>query len=594
MTIAFDPTELLGSRTWGDASTDTIVWTWNRATGTDPTMTFGNGFISHNGDLKILGDDLFMTTNTDKFLLVADGTNFNPVESTGDVIIDNTGAATIQADSVALTTDTTGNYAAGDAEAGAATSGDTATAFFGAGTIEHERGGIEADISAIADGGILVGTGAGTMGIRASALTGGAAGFFTHELGGLEADVSGYSGILAVSGGSTSEIDTFAEIDTQIADKSLVNLEDGGTFTANLIANANLSVGNAATTAGVLTILEDDDDGANFASFSVPALAANTVYTLPPDDGDNTEVLQTNGAGVLTWVSNAGGGGDMTKAVYDSGDSGGVDVLTVVDSVGSADYVLLVGNATGQEAPKTDGALTYNAGTGTLAATEFSGGGANLTAVDAATGDAALNFFGAGVTAVTDATACTDIEGTNLAIAAGTLNWTATTRTINLPIMGHGTIPDTTGECYQSNISIEMSLATGLMKNLVMVLKDPSADTGFYGQFKVPDDYTGTPVIAVTGVLDGTVGATSIDFEFSYLTRVDNETIEAGWEESVTFDTGNTNGWTTEDLLEDSASLSANFTAGDTVFYYFKRDQGTDDFVGDFHVVDLYFRYNDG
>ncbi len=44
-TIAFDPTELLGSRTWGDASTDTIVWTWNRATGTDPTMTFNSGSI---------------------------------------------------------------------------------------------------------------------------------------------------------------------------------------------------------------------------------------------------------------------------------------------------------------------------------------------------------------------------------------------------------------------------------------------------------------------------------------------------------------------------------------------------------------------
>lgn len=45
-TIAFDPTELLGNRTWGDASTDTIVWTFNRATGTDPTITFNNGSIA--------------------------------------------------------------------------------------------------------------------------------------------------------------------------------------------------------------------------------------------------------------------------------------------------------------------------------------------------------------------------------------------------------------------------------------------------------------------------------------------------------------------------------------------------------------------
>jgi len=58
------------------------------------------------------------------------------------------------------------------------------------GTLKHEKGGIEADISAIADGGIVVGTGAGTMAIRASALTGGASGYIKHELGGIEADIS--------------------------------------------------------------------------------------------------------------------------------------------------------------------------------------------------------------------------------------------------------------------------------------------------------------------------------------------------------------------------------------------------------------------
>lgn len=52
------------------------------------------------------------------------------------------------ADSVALTTDTTGNYAAGDGEAGAALTGDTATAFFSAGQLEAARGGTADDTSA--------------------------------------------------------------------------------------------------------------------------------------------------------------------------------------------------------------------------------------------------------------------------------------------------------------------------------------------------------------------------------------------------------------------------------------------------------------
>lgn len=106
----------------------------------------------------------------------------------------------------------------------------------------------------------------------------------------------------------TGAIDVLSmEADTITEDgNAIFNAAEGGTFTGGLIANANLSVGNATTTAGVLTLLEDDDDGANFASFMVPALAANTVYTLPPDDGDNTEVLQTDGSGALTWVANAG------------------------------------------------------------------------------------------------------------------------------------------------------------------------------------------------------------------------------------------------------------------------------------------------
>ena len=113
----------------------------NRITWTSMDMTVG-------GDLTISGDDLFMATNTTGAALIADGTNFNPVVISGDVVIGTTGVAAIQANSVALTTDTSGNYAAGDAEAGNALTGDTATAFFSLGTIEHERGGLEADISA--------------------------------------------------------------------------------------------------------------------------------------------------------------------------------------------------------------------------------------------------------------------------------------------------------------------------------------------------------------------------------------------------------------------------------------------------------------
>ena len=53
------------------------------------------GNITTAGDLYLNGDDLFMGTNTDTYILVADGTNFNPVAMSGDVTITNTGATAI-------------------------------------------------------------------------------------------------------------------------------------------------------------------------------------------------------------------------------------------------------------------------------------------------------------------------------------------------------------------------------------------------------------------------------------------------------------------------------------------------------------------
>lgn len=84
LTLAFDPTELLGNRTWGDASTDTIVWTWDRATGTDPTMTFGNNLITLNGDITTTGHGTFGELTVDNF-------NFNGVTLTISTLLINSG-----------------------------------------------------------------------------------------------------------------------------------------------------------------------------------------------------------------------------------------------------------------------------------------------------------------------------------------------------------------------------------------------------------------------------------------------------------------------------------------------------------------------
>ncbi|MFN7809806.1 MAG: hypothetical protein ACK5QB_14695 [Pseudanabaena sp.] len=52
--------------------------------------------------------------------------------------------------------------------------------------------------------------------------------------------------------------------------------------------------------------------GANWRSvLQVPASGqtANLTFTLPPNHGTSGQILQTDGSGVLTWVTNTGGSG---------------------------------------------------------------------------------------------------------------------------------------------------------------------------------------------------------------------------------------------------------------------------------------------
>lgn len=84
---------------------------------------------------------------------------------------------------------------------------------------------------------------------------------------------------------------------------------------------ASVTVGKASTTTG--TIVLHDSNSANTITLTVPDITAGSLtFTLPPTDGDNTNVLQTDGNGVLTWIA-AGGAGADEKVGIDSGATAG-------------------------------------------------------------------------------------------------------------------------------------------------------------------------------------------------------------------------------------------------------------------------------
>ena len=66
----------------------------------DFTTLDTTGALTVGTDITISGDDIIMATNTDAYMLVADGTSYNPEAITGDITLTNAGVTSIGADKV--------------------------------------------------------------------------------------------------------------------------------------------------------------------------------------------------------------------------------------------------------------------------------------------------------------------------------------------------------------------------------------------------------------------------------------------------------------------------------------------------------------
>ncbi|MCU0597006.1 MAG: hypothetical protein MUC98_16305, partial [Desulfobacterota bacterium] len=101
----------------------------------------------------------------------------------------------------------------------------------------------------------------------------------------------------AYSGTGTIAFEPTATVSVWLTKATLSPVGQANTWTGNQ------TFSNGTSGSGVITIKEDADDGVNEATFAVPALASDTDYLLPVDDGDANEFLQTDGVGVLSWVA---------------------------------------------------------------------------------------------------------------------------------------------------------------------------------------------------------------------------------------------------------------------------------------------------
>lgn len=97
---------------------------------------------------------------------------------------------------------------------------------------------------------------------------------------------------LSVTGGST-----FAG---KIAGSSGLSIAGNSTLASG--TGESVSIGGGAA-ASELRFLEPSGSGTNYMAFKAQAMAANVTYTLPAADGSANQVLQTDGAGTLSWAT---------------------------------------------------------------------------------------------------------------------------------------------------------------------------------------------------------------------------------------------------------------------------------------------------
>jgi hypothetical protein len=336
----------------GTAATATLASTVTVADSSDSTA-FPAFFDSATGSLAIMTDASNLTYNASSGLFTAGSF---AGDLTGDVTGNVSGssgsttgnASTATALETARTIGGTSFNGTANIVPATITVADTTDTSCSVALFESATG----DLAPKSDGGVTYNAGTGTL--TATAFSG-------PLTGNVTGNASGTAGVATTV--------TITDNESTNENNGMV-FTSGGTLTGNLglesdgTVTYNPSTGKITAT-GFIGALTGDASG-NAAT----ATALETARTIGGTSFDGTANIAVGLAATATALASARTIGGTS---FDGTGNIVPATITVADTTDTSSYVALFESATGSLAPKTDAGITYNAGTGTLTATAFSG-----------------------------------------------------------------------------------------------------------------------------------------------------------------------------------------------------------------------------